>query len=175
MSKLTKYLALGLLLTGSSAFGQLVGGFGYANINVDLEDIGSVNIGAGYVSLGYNVKVSSAQELAFMPEVRFGTGLADDTIDVFSVPVEVSADRFVSISLRIQYDVNERFYVYASPAYTYLKAEASAGDVSESSSDWEFGAGLGAGLKLAKALAVELNTELYEDTVVVGGSLKYFF
>ncbi len=164
----TLLLALG---TGSSMADGWVGGLNYTNVSGDTDDV-DVSVGLVVASLGYEFNHGA---ISYVPELKLGTGVNDDQVNISGINVDVEADRFASIGMRLQYDASEKLYVYAVPSYGNLKLSASAGPVSVSDDDWEWGAGVGAGYRFNDAISFDVSYERFDDANVVQAGMRYRF
>lgn len=161
-------IALALLLFSLPASAQWVAGGGYINLSDD-EDGVDVSLGGIYGSIGYVIEGEG--EFYFLPEVRLGLGISDDT--VFGVDVEL--DSFLAFSVRGQYDFESGLYLYAAPSYARAEFTASAGGLSVSDDDWEFGFGGGAGYKFSDTVWGEASYETFDGTDVFSLGIKVGF
>ena len=101
----------------------------------------------------------------FSAELRLGTGIGDDSIDILGSSVDVELDNMYGAYFRAGIPVSEMFYPYAVIGYTRAELSASvsgAGSASESDSDTSFG--LGADLNLTQNLTVNLEYMNYFDS-----------
>ncbi|MBS3796452.1 outer membrane beta-barrel protein [Pseudoalteromonas sp. BDTF-M6] len=169
-----KKTLLAVVLAGTSFASQAnwQAGAGYMNLSDDDAGI-DISLDGIYGSIGY--KFDSGNDFYFMPELRIGTGIGDDKVNVFGTNVKIEMDSFIALSVRGQYDFNNGFYLYAAPSYANLEVTASAGGVSESGDDWEFGFGGGAGYQFSKTMAAELSYEQFDGTDAVSVALKFDF
>ena len=161
-------LAIALFAVSLPASAQWVVGGGYVNLSDEEGDI-DVSLGAVYGSAGYLIEGEG--NFSFLPEVRVGFGIADDTV----LGVDVEIDNFLALSVRGQYTFDSGFYLFAAPSYARLELTASAGGISVSEDDWEFGVGGGAGYKFTEQLWGELGYETYDGTDAWGIGFKYAF
>ncbi|MFD2167921.1 outer membrane protein [Thalassotalea euphylliae] len=158
-------LALSLPFTASANWSL---GGGYANFSDDGD--ADISLGAIYGSAAYHHNVDGTK-FSVVPEFRLGTGISDD--EVYGVDVEL--ERFISLSVKGQYDVNEQFFVFAMPSYANAKLKASYGGFSESDDDWEFGYGVGAGFNVSDTSTMEFSFEQYDDADVLTASIHFAF
>ncbi|WP_405226019.1 outer membrane beta-barrel protein [Lentisalinibacter sediminis] len=161
-------LAIALLTVSVPASAQWVAGGGYVNLS-DEEDGLEVDLGAIYGSIGYLIEGEG--NFSFLPELRLGFGIADDTV----LGVDVEVDNFLALSVRGQYTFESGLYLFANPSYARLEVTASAGGFSVSEDDWEFGVGGGAGYKFTQQFWGELAYETYDGTDAWGIGFKYAF
>ena len=168
MKTLLKTLSFSLLIGASvSANAQWNVSGGYSSLNEDIE-ADDISLGAVYGSVGYTYDNDS---LTFMPELRVGFGVGDDT--VYGVDIEV--DSLIVASVRAQYNVNEKFGVFLQPSYGRLEATASAGGESVSEDDWEFGFGGGASFKVRDQVAIEALYEAFDEVDVLSLGVRYSY
>lgn len=160
-----------LAATSFSSLANWTGGVSYINIsdNVGYSDI-SLGVVAG--SLGYEFNTS--EKFSLVPELRIGLGIKDDEFD-WIVDVDVEVERFVSFSVRGQYDFNNTWYAYAAPSYTNLELKASLDDYFDSADESEFGFSAGFGINLTETTAIEVTFEDFDGTNLVGAGLKFAF
>lgn len=156
-----------LTLSASASNWQVGGGFGNFSENSDDEDA-SLNI--IYGSVAYKIQ-NEDSNFFFVPELRLGTGIGDDSIS----DVKVEVERFFALSVRGQYDYNNGAYVYVVPSYANLKGKASYNGESMSDDDWEFGIGAGVGYRINKKVSVEASFEKYDDLDLLAVGFKYSF
>lgn len=137
-------------------------GGGYANY---MEDEGiDVDLGVIYGSVGY---VYESGKMTWMPELRFGTGVSDDTVRVIGVDVNAEIDSLIVASLRGQYNVTETFGVFLQPSYGRLDVTASAQGISLSDDTSELGFGGGAAFKLGDSASIEAIYETFDGSDVL--------
>ena len=161
-------IALALLVVSIPASAQWVAGGGYLNLSDD-EDGVDISLGGIYGSIGYIIEGEGA--FTFMPELRLGLGVADDT--VFGIDVEL--DSFLALSLRGQYDFESGLYLFAQPSYARAEFSASSGGITVSEDDWEFGVGGGAGYKFQEDFWGEVAYETYDGTDALTIGFKFLF
>lgn len=167
MKILAKCLIMVSFLTVSAvASTQWTVGGGYTSYNEDDDGI-DINLGAVYASAGYLYK---NDKIAFMPELRIGVGVTDDT--VYGVDVEVEVDSFIAASLRAQYEVTDNFSVFLQPTYTRLELTASANGQSASEDEWEFGFGGGGSFKVTDTASIEAFYESFDGTDVLSVGVR---
>ncbi|MEL6448653.1 MAG: outer membrane beta-barrel protein [Pseudomonadota bacterium] len=160
-----------IFLTASlPASAQWVVGGGYLNLSDDDDGI-DVSLGAVYGSLGYIIEGEG--QFSFIPEVRVGFGVSDDT----NSGVDVELDTFFALSLRGQYDFESGLYLYAAPSYARAEFTATSplfsGSVSED--DWEFGIGGGAGYRFTDQTWGEVSYETFDGTDAFSIGVKFAF
>ncbi len=160
--------AMAFLAFSIPASAQWVAGGGYVNLSDDDDGI-DVDVGAIYGSLGYLIEGEG--NFSFLPEIRLGIGISDDT--VFGVDVEL--DSFFALSVRGQYDFDSGLYLFAAPSYARAEFTASSGGISASEDDWEFGIGGGAGYRFQDNFWGEVGYETYDGTDALSIGFKYAF
>ena len=162
-------IALTLLSLSLTASADWQVGGGFSNLSDDLGD-GDVSLSILYGSVSYKTD-SSYDDFSFVPELRIGTGIGDDSL--YGIKLEVKS--FIALSVRGQYEFSNGAYVYAMPSYANLNIKASGYGESESEDNWEFGVGAGVGYSLNKKLSVEASYENYDDTNFLSVGFKYAF
>lgn len=153
-----------------------VGGVSYANLS-DEEDGLDYSLGALVGSLGY--KIDSGSRFHFIPEVRVGVGITDDTVTVFGVNVNLELDSFLALSVKGQYELENGIYLFAAPTYTNAEFTASASQGGTSASvtedSWEFGFGVGAGYSFNSSTSLEASYEQFDGIDVLSIGLRFDF
>ena len=86
-----------LSLTATASEWQAGGGFGSLSDSSDGTDV-SLNI--IYGSLAYKIQKDNSN-FFFVPELRLGTGIGDDSMNVFGRNVKVEVDSFLALSVRV--------------------------------------------------------------------------
>lgn len=176
-----KKMLLGMLLASCSLTtmaaeteqgNRWVGGIGYANLSEDLDGV-DISLGGIVASLGYQVK--SRDNFFITPEIRFGTGVSDDTVSVYGYSFGVELERFVALSVRGQFEFDNGFYLYAAPTYANAKFKVSGLGTSASDDSWEFGVGGGLGYNFTQTVSAEVSYEQFDGTDVVSIGLKFGF
>ncbi len=174
-----KKLLLGTLILTASTITQAnswVAGIGYMNVSESEDDM-DINLGAITASLGYKFQVTDT--LYIIPEVRLGTGVAKETINIWDVNVDIEIKSFSAISVKAQWELDNGLYFFAAPTYANLdiKATASYGGNSESASEDsnEFGLGGGIGYSFNESISTELMFETYEDLNALTVGVKFSF
>jgi len=163
-------IALTLLSLSLTASADWQVGGGFSNLSDDLGDGDDVSLSILYGSVSYKTD-SSYDDFSFVPELRIGTGIGDDSL--YGIKLEVKS--FIALSVRGQYEFSNGAYVYAMPSYANLNIKASGYGESESEDNWEFGVGAGVGYSLNKKLSVEASYENYDDTNFLSVGFKYAF
>lgn len=161
-------IALALSTVSFVSMANWVGGVSYVNLS---DDIGGEDISLGGItgSLGY--KIDSESKFTFIPEIRIGTGVGDDT--VYGVDVEMNG--FIAFSFKGQYQLNESVYLFAAPSYANVEIEASANGYSATEDEWEFGIGAGLGYQFNNSVFGELSYEQFDGTDVFSAGVKFNF
>ena len=147
---------------------EWLGGFGIYNIS-DEEGSLDISLSALTGSIGYRFK--SENNFWFMPELRVGIGVGDDTL----LGADVELDRVLVLAVRGQYDFDSGMYLFGAPSYANLKVKASSGGFSASDDSWEFGVGGGAGYNFSDTIMGEISYETYDGADVFGLALKFAF
>ena len=173
-----KKTLLAVLLAGSSfsSFANWVGGVSYINLSDESDGL-EISLGGIAGSLGY--KIESQDNFSFMPEVRIGTGISDDSVSVLGVDVDVEIDGFIAFSIRGQYELENNIYLFAAPSYTNVEFTYSASQGGRSATatenSWEFGIGGGAGYRISDSASAEFSYEQYDGTDVLNFGIKFNF
>ncbi|GHB75348.1 hypothetical protein GCM10008107_26180 [Psychrosphaera saromensis] len=171
-----KNTILAMLIAGTSfsSSANWVAGVSYINLS-DVSDGLDVSLDGITGSLGY--KIDSNEKFYFMPEVRIGTGITDDSTTLLGINVDIEMNSFIALSVRGQYELNDKAYIFASPSYTnveFTTAVFYAGiNASESNDSWEFGVGGGAGYKINESTSAEFMYEQYDGTDVLSFGIKF--
>ncbi len=168
MKILFKAFSCSLLLGASmAANADWSGSFGYASVSEDIEST-DISVGIAYGSIGYSYDNG---DFTITPELRLGTGIRDDYVE----GVNVEVDSFVAASVRGQYNVHESFGLFVQPSYARLEATARIGSRSASASEWEFGLGGGASLKISEGAYVEALYESFDASDVLSVGVRINF
>lgn len=125
--------------------------FGINLSRVEYDETGFESAEPTALSLRIGNEINS--NLAF--EGRLGFGLADDTVTVFGIPVDVEIDHFAGIYARGILPL-DKVSLYGLVGYTDGKITASAGGFSVSESDSDFSYGIGADFAVSKTGAINL-------------------
>ena len=169
-----------LLATAGTSLGQIIAGFGYAGTEFDSQGLlnDDISLGVLYGSLGYEINTQN-EGFRFVPELRVGSGIEDDTI----LGVDLEVEYFVSLSLRAevhQNDATDFFlaagaYAFVNPTFSVISVEASTGGVVASETAEEFGVGVGLGYNFTEIASAEIYAEFYDDVTVcgVGGRFRF--
>ncbi len=169
---------LAILIAGTSfsSFANWVGGVSYMNLSDEGDGL-EISLGGVTGSLGY--KIDSDENFFFMPEVRIGTGISDDSVTMFGVDVDLELDGFIAFAVRAQYELNNGVYLFAAPSYANVEFTASASQggysASETDDSWEFGFGGGVGYKFNETTSAEFMYEQYDGTDVLSLGVKFNF
>ncbi|MEL7312861.1 MAG: outer membrane beta-barrel protein [Pseudomonadota bacterium] len=164
MKKIIAMLVLCTLSTPGVA--QWVAGGGYINLSEDDLD---VSVGGVYGSIAYQIEAEG--NFMFLPELRIGVGVGDDTVD--GITVELST--FLALSLRGQYEFDSGLYLYAAPSYAQAEFDFSGFFGSGSEDESEVGIGGGAGYKFSDNAWGELSYEVFDGIDAVSFGFKYAF
>jgi long-subunit fatty acid transport protein len=162
-------IAFAAISTSTFASDLSVSG-GISNVSMDDIDL-SLNVVTAGLGSTYDINDS----FSVMPEVRIGTGLGDDEMNWEGLTADVEIDRFLALSVRANYQVNDKVTLYVQPTYAELKVTASAMGAEASESGWEFGGGLGLNYAFSKQSSVDVQYERFSDTDVVGVAYRYSF
>lgn len=144
-------------------------GAGYAKLSD--EDL---SFGVIYGSLAYEF-ANEGSQFSFMPELRLGTGVSDETLPGVGGGVKVEVESFTALSVRAQYNSDNGVYFYAMPSYANLDVKASSFYGTASDDSWELGFGVGIGTELNSNMRLEASYENYDGTDVFTVGFKYAF
>jgi opacity protein-like surface antigen len=176
--KMFKKTVLVILIAGTSfsSLANWVGGVSYINLS-DKEDGIDISLGGVTGSIGYQINTDN--NFYFMPEVRIGTGISEDSVSMFDVNVNIDMDSFIALSIRGQYELDNGVYLFAAPSYANVEFTASASQGGQSASEtedsWEFGFGGGAGYKFNDSTSAEFSYEQFDGTDVLNFGVKFNF
>lgn len=157
-------------LLAASSFASAEGwnfGGGYANYMEDEAGL-DISLGAIYASVGYKY---DSGNVSFMPELRLGVGVGDDSIQ----GIDVEIDNLLVASIRGQYNVTESFGVFLQPSYGRLEVTASFDGASASADEWEFGFGGGASFQISESSSIEAMYEAFDGADVLSVGLRMSF
>ncbi|WP_395338262.1 outer membrane beta-barrel protein [Ningiella sp. W23] len=169
MQLIKKSFVCSLLLAGLSvntAMAQWTVAGGYTNISEDETGL-DLSLSMASVGVGYTFETESGS-WSFMPELRAGVGIGDDTVRDVSVEV----NRFLAVSLRANAHLSDTITLFAQPSYANLDLEASAFRQSFSESDTSFGIGAGINAQVSETLSIEAMYENFDDTDFIGASIR---
>ncbi len=152
-------------------------GTGYSVFSEDSDGM-EISLGALFGSIGYQFKLS--ENVFFLPELRYGVGISDDTVSMDGINVDVELDNYVALSAKGLWHATDQVYVYAMPSFAKVEMSATATymgyTASESdTSDWEFGLGLGIGYLLSPTTGLEMSLEQFDGTNVFSLGAKFAF
>ncbi len=159
-------VTLALPLTASANWSL---GGGYVNISSDIDGP-DVSLGGLYGSAAYKFTTSNSK-VSIIPELRLATGISDDT--VYGVDIEM--ERFIALSAKAQYQVNNNIHIFIMPTYANLEIKASANGSSASDDEWEFGFGTGLGYDFNQQSSVIFSYERFDDTDVLSAGFSFKF
>lgn len=164
-----KTLVAAILMAATSAAQASTWNISAGATSFDIDD--SISIKSMQVGVGYEVK-SANSNWSFLPELRLGTGLGDESL----MGVDVEIDRLVSFSARGNYQVNDLVGVYVQPAYTKLTIGYDGYGMSESEdSDWELGVGAGVTVSVGSNSRLEFGYDRYDDADALTVGYRYKF
>ncbi|MEO2266159.1 outer membrane beta-barrel protein [Pseudoalteromonas sp. YIC-656] len=168
--------ALALIGTSFASQANWQAGVGYVNLS-DSPSGYDISLDGVYGSLGYKFK--SSDNFYWVPELRLGTGIGDDTIDNYLagsvLNTKLEMERYIALSLRGQYELDNGVYLYAAPSYANVEIKASGFGASLSEDEWEFGLGGGIGYNFSNNMAAELSYEQFDGVDVVSLAVKFDF
>lgn len=166
-------LAICIAGVSFSSMANWVGGASYVNLSDEADGI-DLSLSGISASIGY--KFESQNNFYFLPELSIATGISDDTVTLFGTDINVEMDRFIVLSVRAQYELDNNIYLFVAPSYANLKMTAkTSGYESISDDEWEFGFGGGVGYNFNKNLSTELSYDQYDGTDVINVGIKYAF
>lgn len=159
--------AIFALLMGSAASAQVTGSVGYTHLDEE------VSVGALQGTIGYRLPVmeGTAGSGFFIPELRAGVGINDDTVG----GVKVEIDNYYGLAPRFQYEADTGFYGFVQASYVNYSVKGSTMGISVSDSSWEFGGGLGVGMAFSQALGAEVSWERVDSADVFNVSMRFGF
>lgn len=132
-------------------------------------DLGTLNLNAGY-------EYQLSNQFSLEPLLTLGVGVNDDEAGTANLTVaEVEIDRWMALSVRGKYQLNDKIYLYAQPSYGNLKVEAKTLGQSVTEDDWEFGLGAGVGFDVSERVSLEMTYDNYDGTDVISAGINYRF
>ena len=160
-----------LLATAGTSLGQIIAGFGYAGTEIDSQGLSDddITLGVFYASLGIEINAQN-DGFRFVPELRVGSGIEDDTI----LGVDLEVEYFASLSLRAELHQNDAYF-FVNPTFTVIGLEASSGAAVASEQSEEFGVGVGLGYNFTEIASAEIYAEFYDDVTVYGVGARFRF
>jgi len=118
-------------------------------------------------SLGY--KYQGWQQIYFIPVLILATGINKEKHDFPEVSVEL--EHLVSLSVRMQYEFDNDFYVYTSGGYNNFQSKFSTSRFDGSAVAYDtketFGFGAGLGYNFIVPIAAELDLVRLEDDILL--------
>lgn len=164
---------LSLSLT-ASAEGKFGAGFGKLSKSFAEFDDQDISLNFIYASVAYNFE-DLEKNYFIMPELRFASGVSEDSVKAYGRDVPIEIDGFIALSIRAQYEFSNGAYVYVMPSYSNLRGKISYNGRVDPENLWEFGKGAGLGYNLNKNIGVEASYEKYDEFDFVSVALKYNF
>lgn len=154
----TLSFALAALTTGGQAMAEYYVGGNISSMKVEHDFVSdSADLVALYGRLGTEFTEN------FSAEIRVGTGIDDDTVNVLGTPVKLELNHFYGAYLRGTLPVTDTFYPYAVVGFTRAELEAKASGVSDSDSGSDVSFGLGADIRLTSNTDLNLEYMNYYD------------
>lgn len=161
------------------------------SINRFSENFGDEDLEFDIVSLsiGYQSTISTNWRLT--PELRIGAGYGDETIgpslylsglessyETELSKAELTVDRLIELSLRVEYHTSSSLYFYGGPSYSDIEISTEAVGPTNAltftrSSQDEFGLGIGVGIKTTKNIKAEIGFKRLGDDDMFNLSFKY--
>ncbi len=176
---ISKKIAAGVLfscLSGVAAANWNVGA-GITNFS-ESSDGFDISVNALTLNAGFEYREANSA-FSFMPELRFGIGMGDDSVtqsfEGFVITGDVEIDYFTSLSVRGNYYLSDKVAVFIQPSYTSLKVTAKVEDYSESDTSSEFGIGAGINIQASDKLSFEVAYEVVDETDMLSGTVRYHF
>jgi hypothetical protein len=126
---------------------------GYTGFSESANDI-DISLGAICGSLGYRIK--SSDRVFIMPEVKIGTGMSGDSVDIMGNTADVELDTLMALSRRGEYNFQNGAYVFVAPTYANGEFSANIGSDFAESSCWKFDGAFGAGYSFSDGKKVEV-------------------
>jgi len=109
----------------------------------------------------------------FAAEVRIGTGVSDDTINVNGVDVKASIDNYAGIYAKGILPLNYLVELYGLVGYTHGRIEAQAFGQRQITSDTDFSYGLGAAFEIAYNMSIDIEwARLFEGSTYETDAIK---
>lgn len=157
-----------LLATAGTSLGQIIAGFGYAGTEIDTQGLANddITLGVLYGSLGYEIKAQN-DVFRFVPELRVGSGIEDDSV----LGVDLEVEYFASLSLRAELHQNDAYF-FVNPTFSIFSVEAR-GVGSETTE--EFGVGVGLGYNFTEIASAEVYAEFYDEVTFYGVGARFRF
>ncbi|CAM3962621.1 hypothetical protein VA7868_03080 [Vibrio aerogenes CECT 7868] len=166
------------LMASAASSGHLVAGADYLNIQIGDGDGQTISMNVAALTVGYPMYYGKVFRLT--PEVRFGQGIGSDEYNAAGTSMDFEVSSFSSFALRTEMDLTNQFYIFATPAISYLDLKGSVNygsgtfEASADGSDFTFGAGLG--FKLTDRISTEVRYEAFdEETDVYNIGLRMNF
>ena len=165
-----KTLLLLLAMAGTS-MGQIIAGFGYAGTEIDSQGLSNddITLGVFYASLGIEIKTQN-DGFRFVPELRVGSGIEDDTV----LGDDLEVEYFASLSLRAELHQNNAYF-FVNPTFSVISVETSGFGVVGPETTEEIGVGVGLGYNFTEIASAEVYAEFYEEVTVYGVGARFRF
>ena len=173
---LNKKILCGFLLTWGMSVQASAGwnaGLAYSHFKDD-EDGVDISLDAVTLSVGYEIRIEDSK-FSFMPELRVGFGVGDDTINEFETDFMLEIETYYGLSARGTYHASPNFYIFLQPSYVNLEVKVSAMGMSAKEDDWEFGLGGGVGFIPTDNVMLEAIFEDFDGTNVISAGVRYSF
>ena len=168
-----KYIiAIIFTLFAAPALANWTMGVAYSNLSFS-DDPDDLSFNVATLNIGYVYRGEGSQ-FSFMPEIKVGTGVGDETIRTSGVDVKLEIDRAIAFTVRGSYDVNDYFTVFLQPSYTNVELTGSLQGISASEDTTEFGVGGGVSFNFG-ASSLEFIYEDIDDVSVVTAGYRYHF
>jgi len=155
------------LLASTLARAEPVIGLGFLHLDLDNHpEYGALKIAD--LSVGYHL--DRGDGLSLTPELRIGTGVTDNAVN--GAPVDF--DSFYGFGLRGEIE-SANTYLFLNPTYTRYDPFLGFGDTASTSPEWEFGVGVGAGVRVGRHFVLEIGYEKYKRADSVGLAFRVEF
>jgi len=148
-------------------------GLAYSQFKDDGDGV-DISLDAVTLSVGYEIRIEDSN-FSFMPELRVGFGVGDDTINESGMDVTVELETYYGLSTRGTYHASPKFYVFLQPSYVNIEVKASAMGISAKEDEWEFGFGGGVGFIPTNNVMLEAIFEDFDGTNVISAGVRYSF
>ena len=83
--------------------------------------------------------------------------MGDDNYNELTVEI----DKMLTLGIRAQWEVNNKIFIFITPAKVKLTAKATGSGVQNTGTESGLGIGFGGGIQITKDLSAEINYESY--------------
>ena len=145
---------------------------GYAGNNIGIvkyseNDLKDASVTSVIGRLGVNFSEN------FSGEIRLGTGIQEDTINVSGIDVDFEIDSLIGGYLRGDFKITEAFFPYAVLGYTKVEGTASIGSIGVSDSGSDVSFGIGADIKITDTITINAEYINYYDEEEDGNDIEF--